>query len=458
MKLKAPALIFVASCCFFSFPASAMPGDENWDITFGVPGANGAIGSFLVVEGVLYTGGSFTEIGGVSASGIAKWDGTNWSSLSSGVNGSVSAVLSWKDKLYVAGNFDHAGVILTKNIACWDGTNWSALGSGLAEGVGNEVHALASDGAKLYAGGRFHRAGGLNATNVAAWDGTSWAALGDGVSAICGDEEPREECGVVNCLAVFERTLFVGGSFRGAGGLDVNNIAMWDGTNWSSPGAGLRTYDTPNLPNSFNGSVNAFASSMRSLYALGDFRRAGSVFSTNLARWTGTEWESLNAGTRSPFGGPGAALTLVLNGKNLYLGGAFAAVAGVLANNITQGDGTNWFALGSGVTPAPDGLVSALCSTGTELFVGGIFNSAGGSPSTNIALWHIPHSLSINRSGNAVELSWPATGSNMVLQAKNDLDGADWISVPQPLTIVNDRCVVTNEISSSRRFYRLRRW
>ena len=152
------------------------------------------------------------------------------------------------------------------------------------------------------------------------------------------------------------------------------------------------------------------------------------------------------------------ALEIALSGDNLlYLGGGFVSAGGNPANNVARWDGTNWLALGSGVTAVSAALVSAVYSTGSELFVGGIFDRAGGRPSTNIALWHIPHSLAISRSGDSVELSWPATGSNLLLQATSSLSETNWVPILQPPAILNGQCVVTNDISATRQFYRLRR-
>ena len=98
-----------------------------------------------------------------------------------------------------------------------------------------------------------------------------------------------------------------------------------------------------------------------------------------------------------------------------------------------------------------------MATTGTELFVGGQFASAGGYPSTNIALWHIPHALEIDRTPGEAVVSWPATGTNFVLEAKGDVVAAGWSEVAQPVTVTNDECVVTEPLSSSNRVYRLRR-
>jgi len=53
------------------------------------------------------------RIGGVSATNIAKWDGTNWSALGTGLGtgdgDTVSALAIWGDNLYVGGYFTNAG-------------------------------------------------------------------------------------------------------------------------------------------------------------------------------------------------------------------------------------------------------------------------------------------------------------------------------------------------------------
>ena len=123
--------------------------------------------------------------------------------------------------------------------------------------------------------------------------------------------------------------------------------------------------------------------------------------------------------------------------------------------NIAKWDGTNWSALGSGLTGKAS--VSALVATGGDLFVGGRFDSAGGNSSTNIAVWHVPQSLDIARNGSQAVLSWPATGTNFVLEVCHALESAEWADTLQVPVILDDRCFATNDISGAARFYRLRR-
>ena len=87
---------------------------------------------------------------------------------------------------------------------------------------------------------------------------------------------------------------------------------------------------------------------------------------------------------------------LAVSGTNLYAGGAFTTAGGVPANNIAKWNGSTWSALGSGM----DGTV--VCGAGGERDQSlrrGIFTTAGGVPANNIAKWD----------GSA----WSALGSGM---------------------------------------------
>jgi hypothetical protein len=71
----------------------------------------------------LYAGGSFTNMGGVSAARIAKWDGTNWYALGSGIGGrsaGVQSLMAMGSDLYVGGNFKGAGDKSASSFARWN--------------------------------------------------------------------------------------------------------------------------------------------------------------------------------------------------------------------------------------------------------------------------------------------------------------------------------------------------
>ena len=126
--------------------------------------------------------GIFSQAGGVSSPGLAKWNGSDW--LDIGFAGAAFALLSDGTNLYVGGTFTNAGGVLNTNIARYDGTNWYSLGDGIGYygGVSSYVYVLEWHNGLLYAGGLFTNAGSIAAMNVAVWNGSDWSSLGNGAA------------------------------------------------------------------------------------------------------------------------------------------------------------------------------------------------------------------------------------------------------------------------------------
>src|SRR6202040_3847677 len=98
-----------------------------------------------------------------------------------------------------------------------------------------------------------------------------------------------------------------------------------------------------------------------------------------VAEWDGSAWSALGSGLN-----PGGSVeALAVSGSDLYVGGGFGTAGGLSAKSIAKWDGSAWSGLGSGV----NNTVSALAVSGTNLYVGGSFSSAGGVSATNIAMW-----------------------------------------------------------------------
>jgi hypothetical protein len=143
----------------------------------------------------------------------ATFSDDNWSSMGGypGVNGPVLAtVVDGSGNLYVGGGFTIAGDVFANSIAKWNGTNWSALGSGLQgnNGFAGAVFALAISGNDLYVAGRFTMAGSVAANNIAKWNGTNWSALGSGIG---GD---NSSAAYVYALAISDSDVYAAGDFR----------------------------------------------------------------------------------------------------------------------------------------------------------------------------------------------------------------------------------------------------
>jgi hypothetical protein len=325
-------------------------------------GLNATVHALLVFNGGLYAAGEFTMAGDMPAKYIARWNGMQWSAVGSGLSDRAAALAIFDDgqgpALYAAG---------ASYVSKWDGRLWSTLGGGMNSAV--DSLAVFDDGRALYAGGTFTRAGDVPANRIAKWDGAQWSAVGGGMGN-----------GFVDALAVFHPQtggpkLYAGGSFRTAEGRAAVSIAQWDSGigRWGDVGNGA---------------------TRKALFAGGLFTAAGIVLANNIAEWDGLQWSALGSGMDS-FGMDAFVNTLAIftdtAGPALYAGGSFARAGGVPANNIARWDGDGWSALGSGIGGGSFPQVSALTvyddGTGPAIYVGGSFSLAGDLPASSIAKW-----------------------------------------------------------------------
>jgi hypothetical protein len=192
------------------------------------------------------------------------------------------------------------------------------------------------------------------------------------------------------------------------------------------------------------------------VYAGGSFTTAGGSPATNIAKWNGSSWSALGSGIGG--GGPYGPVVsaLAVSGSDLYAGGDFTTAGGSPATNIAKWNGSSWSALGSGM----DGSVSALAVSGSDLYVGGSFTMAGGKFSAYIArayLLPLPE-LSVRRSGADVMVSWPSadTAGFALEQAGTLAAPPSWITNAASVTDDGTNKSVTLPATNSPQFFRLR--
>jgi len=277
----------------------------------------GGIGAMQVYNGNLYVGGGFDTAGGVPVNNVAVWNGSIWAKAGTGISGGqayIEAFAIYKGNLIAGGAFDSADGIAVNNIAVWNGSVWSALGLGFPGGA---VASLLSYDSVLYAGGSFTNAGGHPASNIAQWNGSTWSAVGTGISAFDG--------GVLS-MVTFNRQLYAGGEFDTAGGMVASNIARWNGSKWDSVGSGAGLYYY-----SYTNSVQSLTVAGGILYAAGWFHTAGKVAVNNVASWNGSKWSSVGAGMNDT-----AVFALELYNSHLYAAGLFLVSGTTPVNNIAR--------------------------------------------------------------------------------------------------------------------------
>jgi hypothetical protein len=360
---------------------------------------NGTNGYILAIavdgSGNIYLGGNFTLVSDIPANHIAKWNGTTWSTLTSGsfngVNNNVSAISISGSDVYVGGNFSFLGNGTTsaKGIAKWNSTTstWSTLTSGASNGVGGGVGAIAISGSYVYVGGGFSLLGDgiTSAYNIAKWNTTTstWSTLTSGAF--------NGVLGAVCAIAIIGSDVYVGGSFPELGdGLTIAKyIAKWNTTSstWSTLGSG-----------SSNGVcviVRAIAINGSDVYVGGDFYFLGNgtTLARGIAKWSSNtnSWSPLTSGSSN--GLNNRVYTLAISGSDVYVGGDFAGLSNnTPVNFIAKWNTTTstWSTLTSGASNGLSSSVYATAVSGSDVYVGGGFNLLGDftTSANSIAKWN----------------------------------------------------------------------
>lgn len=396
---------------FSGAPAIGSVGAWNgtaWTQLGGSP--NGDVTALLRTAAGLVAGGDFLSPAAGRAADVAIWNGASWQSLGGGVDNGVNALLETSDGgLVVGGTFTSIDGVPAAAVARIDPSGVTPLGGG----IGGAVYALAElPNGDLVAGGN---------TGIARWNGTTWSPLGGGVagsvhamvvmpngdlvaSGVFGDYVSRWDGsswtplpgldGIAWCLAVSaDGTLVAGGQFPG-------NLARWTGTGWVAFGA--------------------VDSVVRSLAALPDggllaggfFSSAGGIACDRVARWDGAGWHSLGT-TAMQYADAVAAVP----------DGSFVAAGGIphFVPSVKRYDGTTWQPLAGDV----GGGVSAnavLARRSGEVVVGGLFDTAGGLPSANLARLVPPCPAAIVENGSGCA----GSGGQNVLVART----SPWVGAP----------------------------
>ncbi|GMU32194.1 MAG: hypothetical protein AMXMBFR20_00670 [Planctomycetia bacterium] len=365
------------------------------------------VSAFASFNGNLVIAGSLSEVDGVSTPGFAMWDGKSWQPLGSGVSGTSPPIgyglHVMNGELIVSGSFTMAGGISANRIAAWNGETWRALGSGFSS---SGASAFAEFNSDLIAGGYFYEAGGIVVNNIARWDGVAWHSMGE-------TNRP------VNALRVFNGELIAAGEFGGVGGVLTQRIARWNGVTWDHVGKGIGY--------AHGGRVYALGQLGGDLYVGGTFGVAGGgVDVQNFARWDGSEWQRVGDGLIGPVYSFGVYdgeliaagmsqfsselninyLSRYRDGRwsrmashvgiidemmtfrgDLIVAGVFGAVDGTPANSLARWDGQRWSAVSTALAQDSPLTIAAMVEYRDELVIAGSFSRAGGVVVNNIARW-----------------------------------------------------------------------
>lgn len=246
-------------------------------------------------------------------------------------------------------------------------------------GCDGQVRALQFDpSGNLYTGGIFSIAGTAISPAIAMWDGSMWNGMGVGLA----HSSSQPSC---NAIAIdASGVVYVGGYFTSAGGISANSIAKWDPSTstWSSLGSGLQ----------YSASLGyCYALQLDgdgNLYVGGWFNTAGGLSAYSIAVWNiaSSSWSNpFGTGIRSGTS-PGTVYSFQLDeNDDLYVGGSFNSAGGTSVNNIAKWDGASWSGVGDGFNNT---VFTLLVESSTSIYAGGEFTSSGGTPLNYVARWN----------------------------------------------------------------------
>lgn len=328
-------------------------------------GVNVSAIAYDSVNNTLYVGGVFTEIGGVEAHNLAKYDiaSATWSAFGPAtLADDVNCLCIIGDNLFIGGlftNFDGmatADYIVKYTIST---DTFSSMG-----GRNAEVKALAGIGDSLYVGGYFDDEGIANSRIALYTISTdTWSGIG-GSSAVDG-----LMTGAVWTLLLSDGVLYVGGNFVNADTIaSADKIVKYtiSGGTWASMGGGL------------DNTVTCLAISDDTLFVGGMIQSAYSDNPILKYSITGNSWSNPDGDFIGTLSDP-VVYALAVIGDDLYVGGNFSSVAGdsdwnkyTARYSITggtwascAGHGTSWI--------SPNDNVFAMTAVGTDVYTGGEF-------------------------------------------------------------------------------------
>lgn len=269
---------------------------DGADLAIVGSGLNGPVQALAVYDGDLIVGGSFTTAGGTSANNVARWNGASWGALGNGLTGTtivgrapVQTLRVLNGELYSGGTFTASGANAVQSVAKWNsaGGVWEQVGIPFNAGVfdlawyDSTVFAVGdlAIGVAPFTGGSVDQ--GVEIAGIAVFNGlaklepdSTWSSFGNGLREGASN-------GFGYALQVYRNELFVLGRFDSCAGKEATGIAHYDSLwGWRSAGSGFS--------NPISGWNLAGWSTLAwgdSLYVGGTFSNAGDKGSVVMGTW-----------------------------------------------------------------------------------------------------------------------------------------------------------------------------
>lgn len=229
----------------------------------------------------------------------------------------------------------------------------SAIGTGINSSTFEGVECIAVYNNEVYVGGSFTAANGAPANYFAKWNGTSWASVGTVNNRVIA-------------LKVYNGELYLGGNFS-----NINGVT--GATYLAKYNSSTSTFSTVGVGGDFFSTVSVFEVYNNELYIGGYFNSGGGVSGADfLVKWNGSAFSLVGPASSFNF----QVRALAVYGSDLYIGGNFTNTNGFICVYFVRWDGSS-FSVPAGLANAFNNQVLALATHAGKLYIGGSFTGNG---------------------------------------------------------------------------------
>ena len=423
----------------------------SWD-SFGNgigDGIHGDVHGIAFLDNELY---AISRVDNTSAKHrLQRWDGSAWVSLGTTVVYRYVIDMLWypdvillnyQERLLAFGSIAFAYPSPTQLFQgsmalAWNGTHWESMTpNGLViKDTSRQVKLLATSGETVYTAA-YHLYWGNGQASLAQFEAEqTWQALlapyrlnftaheaedyqtalflrvDNGLFNVVSGTLELLSSSEVHSIAQANNLLYVAGDFEQFNGVAAHNLVMWNGIQWQglnapaafdrvtiveaygsqlyiSDGSQVARWDGTQWQSLATGvsSITQIEPTASGVYVAGTFSTINGVAAQKIAYWNGSVWSGLTGVINGPIN------DLELGPDGLYVAGTFSGITnGVVSPGLLRWNGV-WNSVGGGVqyryTPQVPISVTTLASTPTRMYAIGAFDSVGNRyESSRIAAW-----------------------------------------------------------------------
>ncbi|HET9137684.1 MAG TPA: T9SS type A sorting domain-containing protein [Candidatus Kapabacteria bacterium] len=358
--------------------SAPMQGIAVWDGTSWSQlggGVDGIVNAITTMDTSVIIGGDFSKAGGansITAGYVARWNGHKWDDMGAALNDVVRCFMTTGDSLFVGGDFWISDL---RRIALYRKGQWQGLGTALD----GSVYTMAMYKGKLWAGGDFFYTFDVDYQKpvfcLATFDGTDWSAFGSGSNI-------GLDGGIVNTILVVGDSMYIGGSFATVAGVKAHGIIKFSNGVFSDVHGGVDGY------------VRCLAVYNKQIYVGGTFYGVGNsglFISSPATLIPGDLWGAAEGSGVSGNGGYSetSVNAVAVTDKYIFIGGAFTKIGSTEMHHIAMWDKQlrKWNSLGGFAENGVDDDVYVIVIQGSKVYVGGDFNQAETTIARHIAYW-----------------------------------------------------------------------